>query len=232
MFEKIYEIRYGDFKDFDTAKPTLILDIAQDIAIRHSDECGYGIHKLHDMKLGWMIQGINIKIEHPISTTNNIEVFTAVKNMKGVTSERGCIIKQDGKIVAKIVTNWFLFNFEVMKPVRITDEIASTYGTFDFGDDFFKYRKPEIREAQKLFEVTVRNKDIDTNKHLNNQKSAEMLMDALPFDFKFSNISILYKKAAYLGDVLSVCVCEIDNGYYVQLLTKDNELCVAGTFIN
>ena len=73
-------------------------------------------------------------------------------------------------------------------------------------------------------------KDFDTNMHLNNQKSAELLMDALPFEYTFDDIRIIYKKPALLGEELDVCMQKIQNGYYVHLAASDGEICVAGTF--
>ncbi len=230
MFEYTYETRYGDYKDFDTVKPSAILDIVQDIATRHSDSCGYGMHKLKSMDKAWLIQGIKLHFDAPVKTLEPVTVKTAVKDMKGVVSDRGCIIMQEGKIVAKTVAAWFMVDTNKMRPIRIPQEIAEKYGTHDFSDDFFSYKKPELQNPAKSYTITVSNKEIDTNCHLNNQKSAELLMDALPFDFRFSDMNVYYKKAAYLGDKLGVCVAEIENGYYVELRNNDDETCVAGIF--
>ena len=230
MFKLDYETRYGDFKTPDTIKPSTILDIVQDIATRHSEECGYGMHRLKEMGTAWLMQGIKLHFDAPVKTMTLITANTAVKNMKGVISERGTILEQNGVAVAKTVAAWFMFDTNKMRPCRIPAEIAESYGTHDFCDDFFNYSKPELMDIPKAYTITVRNKEIDTNNHLNNQKSAELLMDALPFNFCFTDMNVFYKKAAYLGDDLEVCVTEIENGYYVHLQTKDKEICVAGTF--
>ena len=57
-------------------------------------------------------------------------------------------------------------------------------------------------------------------------------MDALPFEFFFSDMAIVYKKQAYLGDTLGICTAEIDGGYYVGLLDADGNVCVEATFKN
>ncbi len=232
MFTHTYEMRYGDFKDFDTVKPSALLDLVQDIAIKHSAECGWGLYKMREANMAWLLQGINLHINKPLDTRKNITIHTAVRDMKGVVSDRGCIIEQDGIVCAKTVAAWFLFDGNRMRPIRIPEDMAKCYQSHDFGDDFFSYKKPAITEAQKLYEVRVGNGHIDTNRHLNNQKSAELLMDALPEVFAFTDASILYKKAAYLGDMLSVCSEKIENGYFISLINKDGETCVAATFEN
>ncbi len=230
MFEKRYEFRYSDYKNFDLVKPAAILDIVQDIAIKHSTDKNYGLLKMRNLKLAWLIQGISMHFEKPVSPDFNITAYTAIKNMRGATSERGCIIMQNGEVVAKTITNWFLFDCERLRPCRIPEDIANAYEIHDFKDDFFTYTKPELMEADKVSSITVSNREIDTNNHLNNQKSAEILMDALPTDFIFSDMTVFYKRPAYLGDELELCLKEINNGFYVHLQTKEKEICVAGTF--
>ena len=231
MFKYTYETRYGDFRDFDTIKAGSVLDFIQDISTKNSQERGYGINELRAMEKAWFLKGMNVHFEKDVRTYIPVDVYTAVKKPKGATSERGCILKQNGEVVAKSIATWFLFDTLKLKPVRIPEEMLESYETYDFDDEFFTYRKPEIFcDIEPLYTIRVANKDIDTNKHLNNQRGADLLMDALPYDFKFNNISIVYKKPSYLNDELEVCVKEIKKGYYVHMQTKDKEVCVAGNF--
>lgn len=232
MFKKSYETRYGDFKTPDKIKVSAVLDIIQDIATKHSEECGYGMKRLGEMGIAWLMQGIKLHFNSDVKTFETITTHTAVKDMKGVISERGTLIEQGGEIVAKAVVAWFMLDTKRMRPIRIPAEIAEKYGTYDFSDDFFNYKKTEISEGEFLYKITVRSKEIDTNNHLNNQKSAELLMDALPEHFDFTDMNLLYKKAAYLGDELEVSRAELENGFFVALKGKNDEICVAGTFTN
>ena len=49
MFEHTYIMRYGDLKNAETIKPSSILDVIQDVAIRNSDECGFTIDKMREI---------------------------------------------------------------------------------------------------------------------------------------------------------------------------------------
>lgn len=231
MFKINYETRYGDYKDFNTVKVSSVLDMIQDVSTKDSARCGYDMDKLRKMKVAWLLQGINLKIEKPVKTHIDVEVSTAVKTLKGATSARGCYIKQEGEIVAKSIANWFLFNTERQRIGRVSPEMVEAYEFYEFGDPFFEYTKPTLFEIEKPeYRIKIANKEIDTNRHLNNQKGAELLMDALPFEFEFNSINLLYKKQAYLGEELEVCRKEIPGGYYVHMQTPEKEICVAGTF--
>lgn len=231
MFETTYETRYGDYKDFDTIKISSILDMIQDVSTRNSQACGYGMDKLREMNLAWLLKGITIKLEAPVRTHCPITVKTAIKPFKGATSHRGCIVMQEGKVVAKTIAEWFVFDNIKKRPCRIPEEMAKAYEIHDFDDDFFNYIKPKTQNIEEsAYTIRVSNKEIDTNMHMNNQKSAELLMDALPFDYRFTTATILYRKPAVLGDELEVCVNKTENGYYVHLQTKNKEISVVGTF--
>ena len=232
LFEHSYETRYGDFKTPETIKPAVILDMIQDIATKHSEKCGYGIPVMEGLKQAWLLQGIKAHFDKPIATNTPVTIKTAVKSMKGTTSPRCSYIEQNGEVIAKTIANWFLLDIEKGKPVRIPAEMGAAYDYDDFDEEFFTYKKLKPQEADVLYTIRVGNKEIDTNNHLNNQKSAELLMDALPFDYFFTDMEVFYKQSAYLGDELEVCMKEIENGYYVHLQTKDGDVCVAGTFVN
>lgn len=231
MYTHTYDLRYSDYKDFDTVKTSSVLDIVQEVSVQHSASLGYDVAKLRELELAWLIQGIKIRFEKPVTTAYSLEASTAVKAMRGATSERGCIIRQNGEVVAKTIANWFLFDVQKGRIGKITPEMQEAYSVWDFDDDFFVYKKPDLHtDAQRAYTIRVSNKEIDTNMHLNNQKGAELLMDALPFDYKFRDMNVLYKKSAYLGDELDVCTLRTENGYYVHLMTKEKDICVAGIF--
>ncbi len=230
MFSKTYEPRYGDWKGDGGIKISSLLDMVQDAAVRHSDECGYGFEVLKKLNFAWLIHGIKTHFEKDISLSRPITVTTGVKNMRGFTSERCCEISQDGRIVGKTIANWFLFDTKESKPCRIPEEILSAYPVWELRDEFFTYKRPKSLECDRLRKIQISNKEIDTNLHLNNCKGAELLMDALPFEFSFTDMSVLYKKAAYLGDELYLCRKETEKGYYVHLEEVSGEISLAATF--
>jgi len=233
MFRYDYNIRYSDYKDFETVKISTLLEVIQEVAILNSASCGFGIDVLRKMGRAWLLQGINVRIESPVSTHYPLVANTAVKSLKGVLSERGTIIEQNGTPIAKSIANWCLLDTDRMRLARIPREMTDSYEHYDFDDEFFNYVRPEILEdVPEVYKIRVCNKELDTNKHLNNQKGAELLMDALPFDFTIKDIKLFYPNPAYLGEELAVCVKETENGYYVHLKNSENTVCVVGTFEN
>lgn len=233
MFEFLYETRYGDFKDFDNIKTATLLDIVQDISIKASEDAGYGIYNLHDKGLAWLMSGIKFKILKRVDTKNPILAKTGVHKMGGVTSNRGCILMQNGEVVAKSIANWFLMDIVDGKLAKIPREMLDAYPVHNFNDEFFLYKKPKFPEFSGEGEsVKVCNRDIDTNCHLNNVKALEIMSDGISADFEFNTIEVLYKRESYLGDALTREVIKGDNGYFVALLGEDKDINVAAYIYN
>ena len=232
MFEFTYETRYGDYKSIDTIKPSSIMDMVQDVSTKASEHYGYDIQKLYSMNIAWLLRGIKIHFETPVKTHIPIKFETSIKSIKAASSQRGCRGYQNGQCVVKTIADWFLYDTQAKRPVKVPQELVDAYEYSDFdNDEFFNYVKPALEDADTVvYTMKVSNKEIDTNMHLNNQKSAEILMDALPFDYYFKDAAILYKKPVYPGDELELCMKEMPDGYYAHLRTKDGEICVAGRF--
>ena len=231
MYIKDYEIRYGDVKDFNTVKPSAILDFLQDVSTKHSASKGYGMKKLNELGIAWLLKGWKVKFLKPVSPETDVSVHTTIRKPRTVVSDRVYNVIQDGEVKVKAVGVWFTFDINQMKACKIPEGLAEVYMDCEFTDDFDAYVNPKECECDIVVEeIKISNRDIDTNSHLNNQRSAEILMDALPQNFEFSDMTVLYKKAAYLGDILILEALKTENGYYTHLKNKQGEICVVGTF--
>ncbi len=230
MYKCTYKIRYSDLKDFDTVKNSSVIDFLQDISVRHSESVGYSIKKLYEYGIAWLLKGWKIDFIDKIDPSKDITVETGVRNPKRVTSDRLYTITQDGVLKVKCTSVWFSFDVVNLKPCKVPGEIVDLYLKTPVTDDFDTYKNPEdFADGETLDTITVSARDIDTNHHLNNQKSAEMLMSAVPEDFSYKSAVIHYKKAAHLNDCLTVSR-KIENNSCLVRLSMNGETCVLGQF--
>ncbi len=231
MFEKNYELRYGDLKSFNTVKPSAILDIFQDMATKHSDSVGYGIKKLYDQNLAWLLKGWRVTFIKELDVYKPLQVKTGVKNVKAVMSDRVFKVMQDEEEKIIATSSWFTFDTNNLRPCKVPSYFTEVYDVGNVEGEYKDYVNPlPCENPEKYGEITVSKRDLDTNNHLNNQKSAEILIDALPDDFSIYEMTILYKKSAHLCDVLLIETEEIDSEYKVQLKNQDGDICVIGFF--
>ena len=75
----------------------------------------------------------------------------------------------------------------------------------------------------------VQRRDIDTNKHVNNLIYLDYAYEALPSEiyenYNFSNIEIMYKHEAKLGDTLSLFYTNTEeNEHIITIKNKENDI--------
>ena len=140
------------------------------------------------------------------------------------------VVSQEGILKVKCTSVWFAFDTVNLKPRKIPQELLNRYLETPVTEEFDEYRNPEdFDNGQEIDRLTVTLRDIDTNHHLNNQKSSEILMSALPENFNYNNSVIHYKKSAHLKDMLTV-TRKLDKNTCSVRLSSDNETCVLGVF--
>ncbi len=200
FFSKSYEVKYSDMDSLGNLKLSAILEFLQDISIKHAETskecCMESLSKNH---LAWLICQWNIRLEEEVLKPRQVEVETCVYSFGMTKSKRQYRIKVNGRVIVSAVAEWFLFNFELGKPVKINDYITDYFPACENVINLDTERI-ERREATEEESFRVLKKDIDTNVHLNNVRSFDYTCEALDNGFRPKKVTVSYKHSAYLGD--------------------------------
>ncbi len=227
MYVKDYEFRYGDLDINGNIKAGTVLDILQDIAVQHSNSVGYDSEKLGEMKIAWLLEGWRVRFDAPLRSRSKVTVKTGIMTLKACESNRGYEVWQDGERKIVATADWFTVNTEKMRITRIPAECIDAYEKVDEADNGLPFErfKPEA-DIEIIDTRTVENRDLDTNRHMNNVKSAELAFNYLPVDFCVSELVIRYRKELKKDEKFSVCQKAIDGGYLLELKNSEGEACV------
>lgn len=226
LYEKEYEFRYGDVDKNGDIKIAAILDVLQDVSISHSAAVGLGLKVLYSKSLAWLLEGWRIKISEPLDDSK-ILVKTGIMKMHHFSSYRKYEIWQNGVLKITGTASWFSVNTELMRPVIVPEEVFSAYETIDEAENglpFLKLRPGPLVEF--LCENPVAKRDLDTNNHMNNVKSAEIALEFLPDGAKIDELQVTYRKALQPEDTVKQCGCKTYEGYYAELKNGNDETCV------
>lgn len=225
MFAKEYILRFGDIDRFGKVKISTILDFLQDISIAHSDSVGYSAEKLKEMNIAWLLQGWRLKIQSIPSRKLPVVVKTAIMDCNKYESVRKYEIYQEEKLVALATSQWFTVDTENLKLTKVPDEVKNAFETEESnGLPLVKLRNFEGLLPAGEFCVQLR--DLDTNNHLNNVKSAEILLDYIGCDGDIDEIFITYKRQVYGGDVVKIQAKCDGNNAFAQICNDDKQPCV------
>ncbi len=111
------------------------------------------------------------------------------------------IYDEEGNIYVKAKSRWLLLDKKTKAPVRVPEELINIYGidkTLDHIKKDFKYKKD--LEYSVEYDFTVGRSDIDTNKHVNNAKYLNWIIETTPINREIKRIKLIYKKELMYRD--------------------------------
>lgn len=240
VFEKEYEIHYYEVDYKKRALITSIVDFFGDIATRQSEELGIGIDYLREKGLCWVLYKWNIDMfKYPVYGEKVI-IRTCPCSMKKFYAYRTFeLINSKGEVLSKAESVWFLINIEKRRPVRISEDIYKAYG-LTFEDDkeleIENIKRSERVNFEKQF--NVRFSDIDTNRHVNNEKYIAWAIETLPLDlvlnYTLKNIKVTYEKETTYGESIKVLTEVVEQDHMISCLHRiidkeENELTLLKT---
>lgn len=207
-FFKNYEVHYYEINNFREATPMSLVNFLEDVAISHSQSVGFGLDKLNEDGLGWILNGWYINFLKPARLFDSIIVETWPSNFERFYANREFLIKsKEGEDLVKATSQWILVNIGKGRPTRIPERFGEAYGinpsraiehTFDKMDILAGF------DLEKQF--YIRKSDIDTNQHVNNKKYFDWMLEVVPeaiYDnFSLSILQITYLKGAYYGSTI------------------------------
>ena len=185
----------------------------QEAAGLSADQLGWGIHKLQDEGLTWMLSRLYVKVSRYVPWGTGLTLRTWPSGMKGRLLATRCFQAADGSgnEVLQAHSEWLYVDMKSQKIVKLPDGFA---GLVPEGTPCVKFndlggKSVRLQDVSASAEVRVRQSDLDFNGHVNNVHYVEWMLEALPGRCGPSEIDIVVRSAAKAGDVLvSECFCD------------------------
>ena len=221
-FSKSYDVLYYDSDINRNLKMVSLMKIFGDISALHEEALtSEGVKYLKDRGLSWIISSYLIDIKKPIKYRNSIKVETYLEGVKKFYASRVYkVYNEDLELIAEGKIIFLLIDLEKRKAVRIPKEYCELINMVDGGEVELKSIKIDkiVREDLES-NILVRRNDIDYNKHVNNTKYLEWIIEATPEcildEYSLIQSKIKYEKEVRFGNKVKV-VCqwdEIEEGY-------------------
>ena len=207
-FERDYLIGIEDIGKNNKITNLGFLKYLEEIACSHSATCGYGANDIETKKKAWLLMGWKLKvIDRPIyEKTITVKTWARNISQNSFFSYRDFEVYCDNKLVAIATSKWVLFDFEIKRITKLTEEIYEPYNPENLhvfeSEEIEKSKEPAEKELNMLYEV--KRFDIDINRHMHNLNYLKIAYESLPeniyFNEELKNIKIMYKHQILLGD--------------------------------
>ena len=203
-------------------KPSAVMEYFQDIANAHAVKLRVGFEDLKSQNLFWVLNRLSAVIEKQPTIGEPIIITTyphkpnmadairdyIVENTNGETLIRGtsrwCVLDMNSKAIRRCAPI-FKFNADEYNP--------------EFALDEGNIRLPEIEEIEgerRLRHGFVNITDIDRNRHMNNARYADLVVNTCDFEY-YSTHSIKAFDFNFLSEM------RVNSEYTVEMRTVDDK---------
>ena len=202
----------------------------QEAAGLNAASLGWGIRKLQEDGLTWMLSRLHMKVARYVPWGEKITLRTWPSGMKRRLVATRCFQGMDssGGEVLQAHSEWLYVDMRAQKIAKLPESFAGLVpaGTPDLAFDDIGGKITKLPSITSSVEIRVRHGDLDFNDHVNNVHYAEWMLEALPMGTDPdimgtgpAEMDIVFRAAAKAGDVLfSECFCE--KGHTLHLIRR------------
>ena len=213
--------------------PTLC-NYLQEIAGLNADSLGWGIRKLQDEGLTWMLSRLHLKVERYVPWGEKILLRTWPSGMKGRLIATRCFQGADssGDEVLQAHSEWLYVDMKTQKIAKLPETFADLVpsGTPDIVFNDIGGKFTQLSAVTASVDIRVRKSDLDFNDHVNNVQYVEWMLEALPVGTAPESmgtgpaeVDIVFRAAAKAGETLiSECFFEGDRTFHLIRRPSDN----------
>jgi medium-chain acyl-[acyl-carrier-protein] hydrolase len=238
MFEKEFDLRYFEMDKYGCASPTTIITLLQEAAADHCFSINHGLYDLYNQNIGWILLSGFLQMERYPLYKEKIIVRTWLSNYTTIKGQRENII-YDGqrRVIGRAKGLWLFFDIERRRPIRIFDDIMEKWNCFEeesVSCDINKKIEAVVSAAYKK-SFSVCRYDLDSNRHVNNLKYIQWLLEIIPDEimdnYNLHSIEGRYiKEAQYGHSVESLATRENEPHKFIHTIrdVEDNNICANG----
>ncbi|MFR0823086.1 MAG: acyl-[acyl-carrier-protein] thioesterase [Clostridia bacterium] len=229
FYKHTFQIGLRDVGTSNEITNKAILGYFEDIGGLHSDKVGYGLKNIEQTHLTWILLHWKMQVLKRVTYGETVTVKTWSRYSQKFYSYRDFeMYNEEDELVAIATSKWALIHID-KGLTKIDEALVQKYQPNP--QSVF-----EIIEVEKLkeplhythsYHYTVLRSNIDVNHHMHNLCYLDLAYEALPEDIysqsNFSNIEIMYKKEAKLGEDLICLYAKVEEAHYITIKSKDEK---------
>ena len=196
--------------DNGVARVQALCDYMQEAAGNHAAKLGVSIDRLSEDGLAWVLARLRVTPVSLPSVHERIQVETWPVGVEGLQFRRDFIVRrEDGSILARAVSHWVVVSLAARKVCRIPAFIAEI--ALDNTATAMQDAKSKLPEPGPEFEACVfqaRLADVDRNRHVNNVRYLEWIMESVPDDIRsgmrLADVEVLFRAESFWKERIAV----------------------------
>lgn len=215
---------------------SVIANYMQEAAGSHAERLGLSMQSLLDQNMGWILNRFSARIIRYPKAGEKIRIETWPMGADRLFAYRDFELFDDtGSLLLAARTAWLILDIEKRRPIS-TPENVKALGSKNsrFADIEVQPRFPKMeKEPHNRLAFRVRRSDLDINRHVNNVKYLEWILESLgegEHTKRPSGFDIQFRSESTYGDVnyVETYLISDSESFHRVLREGDNkELCIA-----
>ena len=181
-----------------------MLQFLQETASVHADLSGFGHKEMLETKLFWVLTQLKMIMKKWPLWNQKVEITTWSRAPKDFQAIRDFEIRVNGEVIGEVSSLWMVLDGRTRKPVKIKN-LPTTIEILEERQLSFLPKRvlfDQTPEKEKM--ICVRNSDLDMNRHVNNVKYSQWILDTLPLEellkLQINEYEINFISEAYCED--------------------------------
>jgi acyl-ACP thioesterase len=234
-FDKEFELRYFEMNKLGLATPTIMLALLEETAADHCYSINHSLFDLVKKNVGWVLVSGAMQIERYPNYKEKITIRTWLSSYSSIKGYRENIIfDEQQNIIGRAKGLWVFFDIDKRKPIPIFNDIKEKWGYYNEEsiNKNIKKKIDAIDLASHIKQFKVNRFDTDMNKHVNNIRYLQWVIESIPEDiadnYSLYEIDGRFISEAQYGDtVLSLTNTDIENDSFVHTIKIEgsNKVC-------
>ncbi|MBU2929288.1 acyl-[acyl-carrier-protein] thioesterase [Winogradskyella psychrotolerans] len=182
-FDKQFELRYFEMNEFGVATPAIMLALLEETAAEHCYAIDHSLFDLFQKNIGWVLFSGVLQMDRYPSYKENITIRTWLSSYSTIKGYReNLIFDAQQNIIGRAKGLWVFFDIEKRRPTPIFHEIKEkwSYCKESSIDTNIKVKLPVVDVADYSGTFQVHRFDTDMNKHVNNIRYLQWVMESIP----------------------------------------------------
>ncbi|XPV70326.1 MAG: acyl-[acyl-carrier-protein] thioesterase [Halarcobacter sp.] len=237
-FDKEFELRFFEMNRLGEASAISILTLLQETAAEHCRYAGHDLLSLMSENLGWVLLAGAMEMERYPLYKEKIIIRTWISKYHAIRGFRENIIYDENyNIIGRARGLWVFYDIKKRRPKKIHPDFLKKWSsckTISLEHDISNKIEPlNSFECKKEFKVNMY--DTDTNKHVNNLRYLQWLMESIP-DEILDNYYLYFidgrfiSEANYGDSILSLTNKDVEENSFIHTIQikESGKVCATG----
>jgi acyl-ACP thioesterase len=212
--------------------PRSLCDFLQEAADRHVVLLGVTVEQLQERSLTWVLSRLRLRIQRLPAKAERLTVRTWHAGIDRLFSLRDYVVTDaEGAPVASAITAWLAFDLAARKPIRVQGVFKAEASSLPRAMEVRLDRLPGCGPPASECPITVRWSDLDINRHVNNSRYAEWLVEGAGEDLRdhalLQGLDLDFLAETQAGGTVVVRTGKEEAGALEQTITRGDGVEVA-----